>query len=65
MVVLDNGATVTSGFQPHPGVARDARGQPAPALDIERIARACGVKDAHTVGPDNLQRSSARFSTRV
>jgi indolepyruvate ferredoxin oxidoreductase alpha subunit len=54
MVVLDNGATVTSGFQTHPGVARDARGRPAPALDIERIARACGVADVHTVGPDEL-----------
>jgi indolepyruvate ferredoxin oxidoreductase, alpha subunit len=54
MVVLDNGATVTSGFQTHPGVARDARGRPAPALDIERIARACGVEHVHTVGPANL-----------
>jgi indolepyruvate ferredoxin oxidoreductase, alpha subunit len=54
MVVLDNGATVTSGFQTHPGVARDARGRPAPALDIERIARACGVEHVHTVGPDDL-----------
>jgi indolepyruvate ferredoxin oxidoreductase, alpha subunit len=55
MVILDNGATVTSGFQPHPGVARDARGRSAPALDIERIARACGVDDVHTVGPDHLE----------
>ncbi len=55
MVVLDNGATVTSGFQPHPGVASDARGRPAPALDIERIARACGVEDVHTVGPHDLE----------
>ncbi len=54
MVVLDNGATVTSGFQTHPGVARDARGRPAPALNIERIARACGVENVHTVGPDDL-----------
>jgi indolepyruvate ferredoxin oxidoreductase, alpha subunit len=55
MVVLDNGATVTSGFQPHPGVGHDAQGRTAPALDIERIARACGVEDVHTVGPDNLE----------
>ena len=54
MVVLDNGATVTSGFQTHPGVARDARGRPAPAIDIEQIARACGIEDVHTVGPDDL-----------
>ena len=30
MVVLDNGATVTTGFQPNPGVGRDALGRPAP-----------------------------------
>jgi indolepyruvate ferredoxin oxidoreductase, alpha subunit len=56
MVVLDNGATVTSGFQPHPGVERDAHGELAPALDIERIARACGVADVHTVGPEDLDK---------
>jgi indolepyruvate ferredoxin oxidoreductase alpha subunit len=54
MVVLDNGATVTSGFQPNPGVPRDALGRPAPALDIERIARAIGVESVRTVGPDEL-----------
>jgi indolepyruvate ferredoxin oxidoreductase alpha subunit len=45
MVVLDNKATATSGFQPHPGVGRNAMGQEAPALDIDEIARACGVKN--------------------
>ena len=54
MVVLDNGATVTSGFQPNPGVPRDALGRPAPALDIERIARAIGVEFVRSVGPDDL-----------
>ena len=54
MVVLDNGATVTSGFQPNPGQPRDALGRPAPALDIEKIARAIGVESAVTVGPDDL-----------
>ncbi len=54
MVVLDNGATVTSGFQPNPGQPRDALGRPAPALDIARIARAIGVESVTTVGPDDL-----------
>jgi indolepyruvate ferredoxin oxidoreductase alpha subunit len=54
MVVLDNGATVTSGFQPNPGQPRDALGRPAPALDIEEIARAIGVESTVTVGPDDL-----------
>jgi indolepyruvate ferredoxin oxidoreductase alpha subunit len=52
MIVLDNRATVTSGFQPHPGVARDALGRKAPALDIESIARACGVPRIITAGLD-------------
>lgn len=53
MVVLDNGATVTSGFQPNPGVGRDARGRPAPGLSIEQIARACGVEHVSSVDHDD------------
>ena len=54
MVVLDNGGAVTSGFQPNAGVGKDALGQAAPKLNMAEIARACGVKQVHTVGPDNL-----------
>jgi indolepyruvate ferredoxin oxidoreductase alpha subunit len=53
MIVLDNKATATSGFQPHPGVGKDALGKEAPALDIEEIARACGVKNVFTSGLDD------------
>ncbi len=52
MVVLDNKATATSGYQPHPGVGRNALGQEAPALDIGKIARACGVKKVFNTGLD-------------
>ncbi len=54
MVVLDNAATAASGFQPHPGVERDAMGQKVPSLDIERIARACGVKHVYAAGLENF-----------
>ncbi len=54
MVVLDNKASTTSGFQPHPGVVRDAMGRGAPALDIAQIAHACGVQNVHTVEQDDL-----------
>jgi len=53
MVVLDNKATAASGFQVNPGVGRDALGREAPALDIEQIARACGVKQVYSSGPDD------------
>ena len=53
MVVLDNAATAASGFQPHPGVGRDAMGQKAPSSDIGQIARACGVKHVFSTGSQN------------
>ncbi len=49
MIVLDNQSTRTSGKQPHPGVGRDALGNPAPKLSIERIARACDVPFVRSV----------------
>jgi indolepyruvate ferredoxin oxidoreductase alpha subunit len=54
MVILDNKATATSGFQPHPGVGKNAMGQEAPALDIEQVARACGVKNIFISGLDEM-----------
>ena len=55
MIVLDNGGAVTSGFQPNAGVGINALGQEAPKLNMVEIARACGVKQVHAVGPDNLE----------
>lgn len=54
MVVLDNKATAASGFQVNPGVGRDAMGRYAPALSIEQIAQACGVKYVFTSGPEDF-----------
>jgi indolepyruvate ferredoxin oxidoreductase alpha subunit len=47
MVVLDNNSTASTGHQPHPGVGKDAMGYEAPALSIEQIASACGVKHVY------------------
>jgi indolepyruvate ferredoxin oxidoreductase alpha subunit len=55
IVVLDNKATATSGFQPNPGVDKNAMGQDAPALDIEQIASACGVQHILRHSPDELE----------
>ncbi len=54
MVVLDNQATATSGFQTNPGVGKDAFGREAPALNIEKIAHACGVRSIYSCGPHDL-----------
>jgi indolepyruvate ferredoxin oxidoreductase alpha subunit len=58
IIVLDNRSTRTSGNQPHPGVGRDALGNPAPRLSVERIARACDVPFVRVV---RLERPAAEL----
>jgi indolepyruvate ferredoxin oxidoreductase alpha subunit len=54
MVLLDNKATATSGFQVNPGVGRDVMGRDVPALDIERIVRSCGVRKVFVTQSDEF-----------
>jgi indolepyruvate ferredoxin oxidoreductase alpha subunit len=44
MVILDNSATAMTGFQPHPGVGRNAMGDEVTPVDIEGVCRAFGAK---------------------
>jgi indolepyruvate ferredoxin oxidoreductase alpha subunit len=44
LIVLDNGGTAMTGFQPHPGLTVNAMGEEAPSVDIARICEAIGVK---------------------
>jgi indolepyruvate ferredoxin oxidoreductase, alpha subunit len=44
LVVLDNGATAMTGFQPHPGIARGAGAEAAEAVSLEAVCRAVGAK---------------------
>lgn len=51
VVVLDNHTTAMTGHQPHPGTGQTALGEPATAIDIAGLARACGVEDVRVVNP--------------
>jgi indolepyruvate ferredoxin oxidoreductase alpha subunit len=44
MVILDNGGTAMTGFQPHPSSGYDALGRPAPVVEIEEVCKAIGVE---------------------
>ena len=44
MVILDNGATAMTGFQPHPGVGRNIMGEEVARVDIEAVCRSFGAK---------------------
>ena len=50
MVLLDNQSTASTGYQTNPASSNDALGQDAPALNIEHIARACGVTRVYISG---------------
>ncbi len=44
LVVLDNGGTAMTGFQPHPGLQVDVMGNSAPKVDIATVCRAIGAQ---------------------
>jgi indolepyruvate ferredoxin oxidoreductase, alpha subunit len=44
LVILDNGATAMTGFQPHPGTELTAMGEPAQEISMENICRAIGAR---------------------
>ncbi len=55
IVILDNGTTLTSGGQPHPGVPLNALNEQAPQVDISTIAKACGIEYVESVSLDDEQ----------
>ncbi len=44
MVILDNSGTAMTGFQPHPGIEKNAMGDIAKAIDIAKVCEAIGAK---------------------
>ncbi len=60
VVILDNSGTGMTGFQPHPGLPRDAAGREAPAIDIERVCRAIAAR-VEVCDPFDLQATEERL----
>ena len=44
VAILDNSATAMTGFQPHPGVGRNAMGEEVAPVDIVEVCRSIGAK---------------------
>lgn len=61
ILVLDNSVTALTGYQPHPGTGRNARGQEAEAIDIAEIARICRVPFVTVVEPDESEAMKLAF----
>jgi indolepyruvate ferredoxin oxidoreductase alpha subunit len=58
-LVMDNSWTAMTGHQPHPGTGLTATREPAKRLQIEEIARACGVEFVRIVDPYDLAATTA------
>ncbi len=57
IVVFDNGATAMTGFQPHPGTGVTATGEKTKKVNIEDIAKACGVEYVKVIDPYSVDES--------
>ena len=58
LVILDNQGTAMTGFQPHPGLAFDAEGMGAMAVDIEGVCHAVGA-EVFVADPFELEKTEA------
>ena len=49
LIILDNSTTGMTGHQNHPATGKNLKGDPAPAVLLDDLCRACGVKDVKVV----------------
>lgn len=55
IIVMDNRITAMTGHQPNPGMSETGMGETSEEIDIEKIVRACGVKNVRTIDPVNAE----------
>lgn len=55
VLILDNRITGMTGHQQNPATGLDIHGQPAPAVDLERLCQSCGVSHVTVVDPFDLK----------
>jgi indolepyruvate ferredoxin oxidoreductase alpha subunit len=55
VLILDNGTTALSGFQPHPASGVDARGRSRSSIDLASLARESGAMKVQAVDIDRGQ----------
>lgn len=56
VMILDNCTTAMTGRQDHPATGKTLQGEPTIALDLEKLARGIGIRDAHTINPLEFDR---------
>jgi len=65
VIILDNRTTAMTGHQDHPATGRNLMGQPAPAVDLEALCRALGVRRVTVVDPLDLSALTDAVQTEL
>ncbi len=60
LIILDNGATAMTGFQPHAGTGESAVGEPSPSVDPEAVCRSLGIR-VEVADPFDLQDTTEKL----
>ncbi len=55
VIILDNRITGMTGHQDNPTSGRNAKGEPAPAIDIATVAKAIGIKHVVEIDPFDVK----------
>jgi len=59
VIILDNRTTAMTGRQGHPGSGHNIRGEPAPMVDLAKLAESFGIKRVRVVDPYDLEQTEA------
>ena len=63
-IVLDNGATAMTGFQPHPGTSTGAMGETVSPIDMEKVCRSFGCP-VEVADPFNGEETEQKLSKLI
>jgi indolepyruvate ferredoxin oxidoreductase alpha subunit len=55
VLILDNRITGMTGHQQNPASGKDIHGEPAPAVNLEKLCESCGVEHVRVVDPFDLK----------
>ena len=55
VIILDNRITGMTGHQQNPASGRNAKGEPAPAIDLKELCQACGVEHVVEIDPFEIE----------
>jgi indolepyruvate ferredoxin oxidoreductase alpha subunit len=56
LIILDNGTTAMTGFEPHPGTGITAQGKNTKKISLESVAQACGADYVEVISPFHLKK---------